>query len=103
GGTVGENLSDLDALTRTDDDAVVVGGSLVGTLELAQVVLLRSTLIELDGDRVCGDLGDDAGLVSRDDIPGVDGREALHAGSDDRALAAQQRDGLALHARTHER
>ena len=44
----------------------------------------------------------DTGLVGGDDVAGVDGCVALHTGSDERALAAQQRDGLALHVRTHE-
>ena len=37
-----------------------------------------------------------------DHVTGVDGRVALHTGSDERDFAAQQRDGLALHVRTHE-
>ena len=84
-------------------DAVVVAGALVGAVELAQVVVLRSTLVELDGDDVGRNLGDDTGLVGGEHVTGVDGREALHTGSDERALAAQQRNGLALHVGTHER
>ena len=93
---------DLDAVARVDDDAVVVAGALVGAVELAQVVVLRAALVELDGDDVGRHLGDDTGLVGGDHVAGVDGRVALHTGSDQRALAEQQRHGLTLHVRTHE-
>ena len=52
-----------------------------------------------DGDVVGGELLDDTGLLGDDDVTGVDGGAVLHAGADQRRLAAQQRDGLALHVR----
>ena len=85
-----------------DDHAVVVRRALVGAVELAQVVGLRAALVELHGDDVGRDLGDDTGLVGGDHVAGVDGRVALHAGADERRVAAEQRHGLTLHVRTHE-
>ena len=81
---------------------MVVRRALVGAVELAQEVLLRAALVELDRDHVGRDLGDHARSIRRDDVAGVDGCEALHAGADERRLAADERHGLALHVRTHE-
>ncbi len=103
GGAIGDDLSDLHALTGVDDDLLVVGGALVRAVELAQVVLLRPALVEHDHDAVRGDLGDDTGLLGGDHVTGVDGGVALHTGSDERRVAAQQRHGLTLHVGAHER
>ncbi len=81
---------------------MVVARALVGAVELAQVVVLRAALVELHGDHIRRHLGDHTGLVGGEHVTGVDGREALHAGADQRRLGAQQRHGLALHVRTHE-
>src|SRR5690606_18035394 len=94
GGAVGEDLAHRHALTGVDDDALVVGRALVGAVELAQVVLLRAALVEHDDDAVRGDLTDDTGLQRGHHVTGVDGRVALHTGSDQRRVAAQQRHSL---------
>ncbi len=103
GGSVGDDLADLDTLTCGDDDLLVVRRALVGAVELAQVVLLGTALVEHEDDAVCGDLGDDTGLLGGDHVTRVDGGVALHTGSDERRVAAQQRHGLTLHVRAHER
>jgi hypothetical protein len=59
---VGDDLAGLDAVARRDDDALVVRRALVGAVELAQEVVLRAALVELDRDDVGRDLGDDTGL-----------------------------------------
>jgi hypothetical protein len=56
-----------------------------------------------DGDVVGGQLLHHAGLLGDDDVTGVDRGAVLHAGADERRLAAQQRDGLAHHVGPHER
>jgi len=103
GRTIGNDLADLNAVARIDDDAVVVARSLVGAGELAQVVVLRSALVQLDGDDVGRNLHDHAGLVGGEHVTGVNGREDLHAGSDERAVAEKQRHRLTLHVGAHER
>ena len=84
-------------------------GVLVGTLELAQLVdvdaggagigLFRGA--HDDTGRV--DLIDDAGAPRRDCGAGIPGDGAFHARADDRRVRAQERDGLALHVRAHQR
>ena len=57
-----------------------------------------------DLDQVGGHhLGDHAGLLRGHDVAGVDGGTELHAGADERGVALDQRDGLALHVGAHQR
>ena len=48
-------------------------------------------------------VGDLAGLLGDDHVTGVDRGAALHAGADQRRVGPQQRHGLALHVRAHQR
>ena len=66
------------------------------------VGLVRAVVVQLTVTASARDLGDDAGLLGDDDVAGVDGGAALHAGADERRLGAEQRHGLTLHVRTHE-
>ena len=86
-----------------DEDALVVGGALVGAAELGDPVGLVGAVVVGDGDEVGGDLGDDTGLLGADDVAGVERGAELHAGADERRLGADQRHGLTLHVRAHER
>ena len=65
--------------------------------------MLPGAVVVHDRDVVGAELLDHTGLLGDDDVAGVLGRAGLHAGADQRRLAAQQRDGLALHVRAHER
>ena len=53
--------------------------------------------------RVGVDLVDDAGAAGRDRGAGIARHDRLHAGADERRLGADQRHGLALHVRAHQR
>ena len=74
---------------------LVDAGALVGPAELRQPVGAAGAVVVHDGDVVGGELLDHAGLLGDDDVAGVDRGAVLHAGADERRLAAQQRDGLA--------
>ena len=102
-GTVGEDLAGLDALALVDDRTLVEARALVGAAELVHPVGAVVAVVLRHGDRVGRHLGDDTGRLGDDDVAGVGGGAVLHAGADERGLAAQQRHGLALHVRAHER
>ena len=95
------------------DGLLVDAGVLVGALELGHRVDVRAHFAgELPFLGVALDAHDDAfaidrihhaGALADDDRAGVARGDALHAGADKRSFGAQQRNGLALHVRTHER
>jgi hypothetical protein len=45
----------------------------------------------------------DAVALGQDDGAGVAGGDAFHAGTDERSFSDEQRNGLTLHVRTHQR
>ena len=94
-------LVDPDALFH--DGLLVEAGALVGPAELGDQVGLPGAVVVHDRDEVGADLLDHARLLGDDDVTGVDRGPVLHARADQRSLAAQQRDGLALHVRAHQR
>ena len=49
------------------------------------------------------DLVDDAVAAANDDRAGIARGDAFHAGADQRSFALDQRHGLALHVRSHQR
>ena len=59
--------------------------------------------IDADDDAFAVDRIDNAGTFADDDGAGIAGSDPLHARADVGRFGAQQRDGLALHVRTHER
>ena len=61
------------------------------------------TVVLHDLDVVGRDLGDDTGGLGHDDVAGVDCGAVLHAGTDERRLGTDQRHGLTLHVRAHQR
>jgi len=67
---------------------------------LERVDRLLPSLLHDDLARV--DLLDDAVLLRDDEHPGIHRGLSLQPGPDERGLGAQQRDGLALHVRTHQ-
>nr|AHE14888.1 hypothetical protein asmbl_9 [uncultured bacterium] len=100
---VGDDLTDLDPLALLDDRGLVDRGALVRAAELQQPVGLPGAVVGHDGDVVGGGVLDHTGLLGHHDVAGVHGRTQLHAGADQRGLAAQQRHRLTLHVRAHER
>src|SRR4051812_33211059 len=101
--TVGDDLADLDPLTLFDHRGLVDRGALVRAAELQQTVGLPGAVVGHDRDVVGGGVLDHTGLLGHHDVAGVDRGTQLHAGADQRRLAAQQRHGLTLHVRAHER
>ena len=101
-GTVGDDLAGLDPNALIDDGLLVEAGALVRPAELVQPVGAVGAVVVHHRDVVGGGLFDHTGLLRDDDVAGVLGRAGLHAGADQRRLAAQQRDGLALHVGAHQ-
>ena len=100
---VGQHRADLDAVARVDQDALVVARALVGAAELRHAVGGGGRVVVRHDDQVGRHLGDHAGLGRGDDVTRVDRRAPLHAGADQRRLGADERHGLPLHVRAHER
>ena len=88
-------------------------GVLVRTLELCQLVNVRARLranlpfmraaFHADDNAFAVDRIDNAGAFADHDGAGIARGHALHAGADKRRFGAQQRNGLPLHVRTHQR
>ena len=101
------------ALALLDHRLLVDAGVLVGALELGELVNIAAHLArQLPGMMLAFDAHDDALGVDRiddavapgeNDRAGIASRDAFHSGADDRRLRAQQRHGLALHVRAHQR
>ena len=77
---------------------MVLAGSLVEALVLFQFVVVAA-----DFDAAGIDVGDLSGASSPHDHRAVPGDFTFHPGADDRRFGDQQRDGLSLHVRTHQR
>ncbi len=66
-------------------------------------VLVHVVLVVADDDLLGVDVVHGAGVAGQDDVARVDRRAALGARADQRGLRLQQRDGLGLHVRAHQR
>ena len=97
-GAVGEDLAFLDLVAHADDRLLVLAGPLVEPHELAELVDVGPQL-----DVVGVDVGDHALALGADEHARVQRRFLLQAGGHQRRLAHQQRHGLALHVRAHQR
>ena len=100
---VREHLARLDPRALFDDRLLVRAGALVAAAELVQPVGLTRAVVGHHRDEVRAQLLDDTGLLGHDHVTGVDRGAQLHAGADQRRLGAEQRHGLALHVRAHQR
>src|SRR5690625_939403 len=100
---VGEHGAHLHPVAFTGEHALVVGGALVGTLELGDLVGEGGAVVAGNHDGVGRYFGDDAGLGRDHDVTGVDGCAAFHPGSHVRGFGTDERHSLTLHVRTHER
>ena len=104
-------------LALLDQDLLVDAGGRVRAHELADrinVNAVRRVVLDLllafgqlavfgDDDLVAGDGGDLAGLLRDDDGARIARDALLEAGGDERRFGDEQRHGLALHVRTHQR
>ena len=95
------------------DRLLVDAGVLVRALELGELIdvgahfarklaFMRRAFHAHD-DAFAIDRIDDAGALADHHRAGIARRHALHAGADIRSVGAQQRHGLALHVRSHQR
>ena len=102
-GAIGQDLTGNDPVTLVDNDALVVAGALVGSMELLQAVGRIRAVIMGNFDVVSRDFRHHTIFGRGDHITGVVSGVELHAGTDQRGLGPQQGHGLALHVRTHQR
>ncbi len=100
---VGEHVAGLDRLAVLHERLLVDQRALVRAHELLQDVLVLGAVLALDDELVGVDVRDGAVVVREDHVTRVDRRTPLHAGADERGVGLQQRDGLALHVRAHQR
>jgi len=103
GGTVGDDAQRLHPLALGDAHPLVVGVALVRAGELHDRVVRGGAVVVHDGHQVRGHLGHDAALGGRHGVARVHGHVLLHAGAHVGGLGAEQRHGLTLHVRAHER
>src|SRR5258708_10800856 len=110
--TVCEDLTLLDAVVNANQRLLADAGVLVGALEFDELVDVRAHFAAEDAgvvglhahnDALGIDLINDAFAPAEDDRAGIARGDTLHAGADERSLAADERHGLALHVRTHQR
>ena len=109
---VGQHLPLLHAVARANERLLADAGVLVRALELREQVNVRAHfaaehagLVGLDAhdDALGVNLIDDAVAAANDDRAGITRGDAFHAGADERSFALDQRHGLALHVRSHQR
>src|SRR3954447_18839130 len=97
-----EHLSRGDCVVQAHHRLVVDERALVRAHELRQRVRV-SAVLALDDDAVGVDVDEGAGVFRDDAVAGVAGRAVLEAGADERGLPHEERNGLPLHVRAHER
>src|SRR5579859_6281314 len=105
---VGDDVAGLNHVTDPDQRTLGDAGVLVRALELQQIVDVdaggrRIALERPDDDTGRIDLIDHAGTLGHDGDARVAGHGLFHAGADQRRLGPDQRHGLTLHVRAHER
>ena len=109
GCAVGDHITALQLVALLDDRTLVDVGVLVGTLVLDQVVDvhahftgLRFGVVDTNHHTGSVDIVHDTATGGRDHGAGVDGRDALDAGTDKGFLRTQHRHRLTLHVRAHQ-
>ena len=108
--TVAQHLPLVHLLADADDRLLVDAGVLVRPLELrhrvdvgAHLLAVFRLALDADDDALAVDVVDGARPARHDDGARVARRDVLHAGADKRRARAEQRHGLALHVRSHQR
>jgi len=108
-GTVSQDVASLDHVAHLHQRALVDAGRLVGAFELLQAVDVDARLAGFDiaagADHDTGrvDLVDDPAAQGGNRCAGIARHGFFHAGADERRFGADQRYGLALHVRSHQR
>ena len=109
---VGQHLPLLHAVARANQRLLADAGVLVRALELREQVNVRSDFaaehagligFHAHDDALGVHLIDDAVAAAHDDCARIARGDALHARADQRRFALDQRHGLALHVRAHQR
>ena len=110
GGAVGDDVLGLDTVAALDDRALVNAGVLVRAVVLDEVVDVhahfaghRLAVVDANHDAVRVDIVDHAAAPRRDHGARVFGGDTFDTGSDQGLFRAQDRHGLALHVRAHQR
>ena len=110
--TVGQHLALGHALLHAHDRPLADARVLVRALELRQAVDVGAHLarqafglaaLDAHDDALAVDVVDDARPARHDDGARIARRDVLHAGADERRPRLEQRHGLALHVRSHQR
>ena len=101
-GAVREDLAPLHLLARTHQRLLVEERALVGAHELLERVLV-APVVRLHDDALGVHVLDRSGILGQHHVTAVDRGADLHAGADQRRLGLEQRHGLALHVRAHQR
>src|SRR3984885_10082876 len=110
--TVREDLSLLHAVAYANQRLLVDASVLVRALELDELIDVSADFaaenagvigFDANDDAFGVDLIDDAIALAEHDRARIASGDALHAGTDERSISANQRNGLALHVRTHQR
>src|SRR6478672_9642636 len=100
---VGDRLAVGDPRPDVDDRALVDARPLVAADELEELVLVELARVGLDVDPLRGHARDESAAPGDQDLARVARGALLHAGADDRRLRLEERHGLALHVRAHQR
>src|SRR5467141_349018 len=109
---VGKNLPLLHAVAYANQRLLADASVLVRTLELDELIDVRSHFaaehagvigLHAHDDALGVDLIDDAFALTEHDRAGIARGDTLHAGADERRFALDEGHGLALHVGTHER
>ena len=101
--TVRQDIARMDLVALAYDGLMVDAAGLVGALELRNQILVEFALVVADDDGGAVHVIDDTGILSNQNLAGVDGDAVLDARADQRSMGTQQRHSLTLHVRTHER
>ena len=111
--TVGEYITFFHPAADLNDGLLGDTGVLIRAFELSEGVDVRADFaghlpfvsggtIHTDDNAFGVDRVDNAGALTDDDRAGVASGDHFHASADVRSIRTQQRDGLALHVRTHQ-
>ncbi len=111
---VGQHVALLHPLALVHDRLLADAGVLVGPLEFSELIdigadfarklaLVGAAALHAHDDALGVHRIHDAGAFADDHRAGIARRHVLHAGTDVGSFSAQQRNGLALHVRSHQR
>src|SRR6266404_6144777 len=100
---VGKNLALLHAVAYANQRLLADASVLVRTLELDELIDVRSHFAAEHAGVIGLHAHDDAFALAEHDRAGIARGDTLHAGANERRFALDERHSLALHVGTHER